>query len=209
MHVTSHVESDAYQGLLREKGGSGFPYLVVMDVDGAVLEDEVGRSLNGLRKAIDVSQAFLDLRQRAGAADASMSVRVDYFLESLRRGGVDLTVAKAQMKTLELAPEQRKAADRALTELEFKKIEAAIKGKKDYPIAGAKFAAMKAAGRIPSGRSARPFWLLISFHAEAKKDLALFEDCVKALKPLLRGKKRSLEKLDKRLARLRVQVKGG
>ncbi|MCA8926126.1 MAG: hypothetical protein KDD82_30245 [Planctomycetes bacterium] len=60
-HITTRIAGRKHDGLLSEKGGRGFPYLVVMDAKGDVLSTVQNRSVAGFRAAVETAQAYVDL----------------------------------------------------------------------------------------------------------------------------------------------------
>ena len=70
-HVTSHVGSDPYQGLLQEKGGGGFPYLAFLDDKGEVIAAHDGpRTLEAFRSTAGTVREYRDLLEKAESGDA-------------------------------------------------------------------------------------------------------------------------------------------
>jgi hypothetical protein len=202
LHVTSHVEGRPHPDLLHEKGGDAFPYFAVLDADGTVVARHQGApSVAGFRATVAASTDYLELRDEAAAGDPDAKARL--LIRRLEFGSLSHARAVAERAALtELTDEQAARIDRLLTSLEFVEIRAALRRREDLPKAGAKLAVMKDHGRIPTGRDAVDFWLIISFYAEEQHDAALFREVIDALadNPLVRG--RTKELLQRRLEKI-------
>ena len=204
LHVTSHVEGQPHPDLLREKGGDAFPYFAVLDDQGEVVARHQGApSVAGFRATLAASADYVRLREKAAAGDLDAKARL--LIRRLEFGNLSFARAVAERAALtELTDDQAARIDRLFTSLEFAEIRASLRRREDLPKAGAKLAIMKDGGRIPSGRDAIDFWMIISFYAEEQKDAALFREVVDALggNPLIRGRtearlRQRLEKLER------------
>ncbi|MHC4249184.1 MAG: hypothetical protein ACYS9X_08665 [Planctomycetota bacterium] len=84
-HVTSKVEGDPYPDLFEEKGGPGFPYIVILDRWGRVIaQHQASRTVPEFRKTLEKAKAFqaLEKKSRGGALED----RVDFLVAVIRNG---------------------------------------------------------------------------------------------------------------------------
>lgn len=204
-HVTSHVEADPYQGLLREKGGSGFPYLVWLDADGNVLAKQVGRSVEEFEKTHRTLTDFLRSEAKASAGDKAAGI--DALIAGLQLGRYDAEQARAKLGKLGPVPaDKQKTIDGLLVNLEVDGVIAGVRTKAEAAEAGKSFLAMEKAGRIPSGRSAMGFYSVILETHEAAKDAKAYEATLTVLKRLFEGERnaaRILKRYEDTLERLK------
>ncbi len=206
-HVTSHVESDAYQGLLQEKGGTGFPYLVWMDADGNVLAKQGDRSVDGFAKTYKTLKDFLTLEQKASKGDKAAGV--DALIAGLELGRYDADKAKELLGTLGKVPaDKQKAIDGLLVNLEVDGVIAGVRSKDQAVEAGKGFLEMEKAGRVPTGRSARAFYSVILEVYEADKDAKAYEATLGVLKKLVEGE-RNADRILKRYQDTLEKLKKG
>jgi hypothetical protein len=197
-HVTSRVEGDAYQTLLQEKGGRGFPYLVWMDAEGNVLAKQGDRSVEGFDKTRKTLQAFLPLEAKAAKGDKEAGV--DALIAGIELGRYDADQAKERLGKLGTIPaDKQKAIDGLLVNLEVDGMMAEVGSPLQAVEVGRKFLAMEQAGRVPTGRAARTFYALILEVHAADKDAPAYEAKLEIMTKLLEGD-RNAARLLKRFA---------
>ena len=172
--MTTHVAGEPYPNLLKEKGGTGFPTLLILDEEGNILARQGERTVAAFETTL---KAVLDLRaleQKAKAGDTSGTA--DIVLAKLTLGSIKkLDEAKAALAAAgKLAPEQRKRADGLLLALEMNELATEARKPGSGIDLGARCAEWFTAGKIPSG-DATMFYTSIMTHAERTKDPQLFE----------------------------------
>ncbi|NUN52670.1 MAG: hypothetical protein HUU06_07780 [Planctomycetaceae bacterium] len=186
-HITTRIEGKKDDDLLGRKGGGGFPYIVALDAEGRVTATlEGGRDVAGFTEMMKKGAEYAAKKAKA---DLPAAEALELFLFDVEVGNLDLAGAReAAAKMKDLSDDQRKRVAGALLD---KEIGAVLEGiRKGTPeekqAAGKAFAEMWKAGAEPDpdGRSFQPYYILMLDHAEATKDVALFE---KAL-GVVRGK---------------------
>ena len=204
-HVTSKVDDEKYPKLLSEKGGTGFPFLAWLDADGNVVAKQGDRSVAGFQKTLASCQSFLALEKKA--KDGDKSVAADLLMARIDMGQVNFDQAKEQMAALgKLDAGKQKQFEGLLLGLEVDSMMASVRAQPQAVEVGKKFAAMQAAGRIPTGKSARTFYSMIMTAMEADKDAKGFEKALDAFKKLTADEpnaKRIHDQFDQRLAKLK------
>lgn len=211
-HITSRIPGEKYGDLLSQKGGRGFPHLVIMDAEGDVLATHEGpRTVEGFQATAKAAQHYLDLK---GLASPTPAQQVELLLAELQLGKVGLEAARQRKEGLEgLTPEQSTQIDQALTDLEIRDVlekaqpssqEEANRLKAEL---GARFQAMFKEGRRPAGDQAtQAFYGLILDHAEQEKDAATFAEALGILRERYGkqpGTERFFKAQEERLAKLR------
>jgi hypothetical protein len=183
-HITTQVETDKHQDLLEKKGGQGFPHIVFMDSDGTVLATHEGaRDADAFAKSGAKAKDFIALRDKAATGDAA--AKIDFLAAQMELGQVGEEEADKRLKELgKLTPEQQKKFAALKSGAAVKAILAGVSDEKSAAEAGRKFLAMKKAGRPePLGESEiQPYWILMMQVAEKDKDVATYEEALKALK---------------------------
>jgi hypothetical protein len=174
-NVMSRVEGHKDQDLLQKKGGRGFPHLVFMDAEGAVVQ-QIGswRDVEGFAQ----TAWALDAVAGAESADAAMAKLV---LEK-----ANLADTRAALSTATLTEAQQ--ARWALLEAHFEVAEVLQQVQKrtlSAGDAGAKFVPWIGTPKEPkAGQDRMVFWQLVMAHADAQKDAVLFERCMGVLREL-------------------------
>lgn len=190
-HVTTKVTTDPYQGLLREKGGTGFPYLVFLDADGNVTAKQGDRTVAGFQTTLAALTAIADLQKKATAGDKVAAA--DLLLAEMALGRLDLTAAKeradkvAALGTLDAERQQQLTS--ALIGLEVEAMLAGARTPEAAAELGKKCLAMLQAGRVPTGRSARTFYLHAMSAAQKVGDVKSYEAALTVMEKLLAGQK--------------------
>ncbi|MCE9582525.1 MAG: hypothetical protein K8T20_08540 [Planctomycetes bacterium] len=179
--MTTHIENEPHDKLLEEKGGGGFPTILILDADGNMIGRHVGeRTVAEFDKRVAKAVAYLAAKKKA--ADGDKSAGIDVAIADLELGTVTAEEAKKKIAALgPPTPEQQAQLDGVLVNAEVTAVMTAAG--KDKIAAGKKFAEMKTAGRIPSGyKETDTFYSRILDYAESEKDAKLFEEALGKLK---------------------------
>lgn len=183
-HVTTQIPTDKHQDLLEKKGGQGFPHLVFMDEEGAVLATHDGdRKPEAFSTTGQKAKAFIDVREKAAKGDPA--AKIDFLIAQLELGQAGDEEAGKRAKELPGAtPEQAKKIEALRVGAAVREILSKIQDHEGEDAAGRKFLAMKKTGRPepPGDGEVQPYWLLMMHAAEKDKDPATYEDGLKALK---------------------------
>lgn len=183
-HITSRIEGRAYDDLLSEKGGRGFPTLMFLEASGESLGEHQGpRTVEGLTKTLGSVQKkakeFATLRSKAEGGDRTAKAKL--LVLELDNGAVslgDATKAVEELGSFSGALKKQIAA--GLAAAEYREVLVEMKGKPDAAVAaGEKFSAMAKADRIPEVARAPKYWPYFLEYAAAEGDLALFDKAQK------------------------------
>jgi hypothetical protein len=182
-HVTSHVEEDKDQDLLRQKGGSAFPYLAFLDAAGNVIAKPKERTVDSFHDAVehDVT-AYFDLVSAAEGGDADAAARL--FEKRVEFGHFsDFEAARAEMARQEaLSPARRARLEQALVAQEFNHILGTVRGEAEAAAGGAKTLPMLEKGRIPKDPGlAFYYWAFLAQHAAETGNADLLGRCIEEL----------------------------
>jgi hypothetical protein len=206
-HVTSQVADDPDQGLLQEKGGEGFPYLVFMRPSGDVLAVQRDRRVVAFAAKQAACERYLELSARAAEGDET--VGVDLLIARIEMGVLTLAEARKAVAALgEIAADRRARIAELLLELEVDETVRQVSTRTQAIDAGRQFRRMWDEGRVPAGRPALVFFHMILEAAYADRDPALYEralgefDKAAASSP---NRERMLASLRKRLDEIRKQ----
>lgn len=207
-HVTTMVEGDKYQELLREKGGRLFPHVVFLDADGKVLANQKDRTVAGFQRALQGIAAYDALLQKVTAGDSSRAAEL--LQTGVEMGRVDFAAAKElAAKFGKLADDEQKKVDAALLNLEVADVMTRVRTQEQAAAAGRTFAKMMGEGRIPTGSAARNFYAVMLTTMEADKDAAGFEKVLAAYKKLIENEPRGPRVIEDLEARLKKLQSGG
>lgn len=186
LHVTSRIEGRRHDNLLEEKGGDAFPCLVFLDAEGRVVGRHEGeRTLKAFDETGRLAASVPDLRKQA---ETDTAAAVELLRAEHRLGVLTAEAARTAAGRLkDLNAEQKRRIDGLLADFEVREIRGALRFgpglEEATKAAAAKFAEMKKAGRIPEGESeVQTFWILLLDDAERRRDVAGFEEALKALK---------------------------
>ena len=208
-HVTSRVDGDRLAALPQDKGSTGLPYVALLDDEGTLVVRFTGRwELPLLTAAAKKAQAFVDLKVKAASDPAA---KADLALARLELEEERLTLDDARKRVDglgELSADQKARATGLLADIEAIAIARTVGRDPQTRIdAGRRMAAMKKAGRVPTGDDpSQSFWVYLMDFAEDAKDAALFAEALEALKARLAdspGLKRFVEEQTKRLEGMR------
>ena len=183
LHVTSRVEGEHHPKLLEEKGGRGFPYLVVLDAKGEVLSQVADRSVDGFRKAVKDAGDFttLSAKEKRSPAEEMKLLRLQHDMHK-----VEDAAARERANAIDVSDAAvKKDRDEFVFGLD---VAAELKGKnmRDAAVRGAvgkTFSEWWAAGKEPTEDGlAQPYFILMLDHAESGRDVALFEKALGRLR---------------------------
>lgn len=209
-HVTSLVDGDPHQGLLREKGGTGFPYLIWMDADGNIAARQRERSVEGFQQTLATLLRVCQLEAEAAAGDRQAAVEA--LISGLRIGRYDFEQAKARREALgEIPLDAATQIETLLVDLEVQTVLARVREREQVLDAGRHFLAMLEQERVPTGRLAASFYsAILEVHAD-RKDAKAYAATLDRLRKLVEGERgaaRMLKRYEDVLARLEEQAKG-
>lgn len=182
-HVTTKVEGDPDQDLLRERRDRGFPILVFMNAKGEVLSEQSDRTVAGLEKSRHALSTLAKLDTPDRAKDKSVAAAI--FIARLELGRFGLRDAKARRRSLDLDEPQTRVYSQEIVNLTVSAHYAEALRDRDYTSLGPKFEAMMKAGQIPTGTYSRNFWSRIMQHAQHERGAKLYEASYREYKKLL------------------------
>jgi len=179
-HVTTKLKGDADQTLLSQKSSRvAFPTLLFMDHNGDVLSKQGERSVAAFRRSVAALDSIKRLEKVAAQGD--VAAKASLFLAKLSLGKFDFKSARVASASLKFDDEQKKAVAAAMTNLEVDHIYADARKEGSFAQLGAKFLAMKKAGRVPTSRYPQlRFWTQIMNLAQNQADAQLYEEAMKA-----------------------------
>lgn len=204
-HVTSQVEGDAHQDLLRQKGGSAFPYLAFLDAAGNVIAKPKDRTVDAFHDAVEQDVAAWFELVEASADDADAAARL--FEKRVEFGHFDdFDAARAEMARYEsLSPARRARLEQALIAQEFNRILGTVRGEAEAAAGGARTLPMFEKGRIPKDQGLAFFyWAFLAQHAAETGNAELLGRCIEELgdhsraRPLLPRLKKAYEGMQKK-----------
>ena len=211
-HVTTGLNSDPDQDLLAAKGGSGWPFVAILDASGQVLAHHKGKHETpqyeqtlAVAKGMAASMAELGRRAKGGdvgAAGQLLELRIEL-------GHVDAEAARFRLAQLDSLPKaERDRLETLITKAEVGSIQIrATSDEKTQIAAGKDFARMVAAGRIPADEDAMFFWYFTAMYAEQSAQAELY---ARALAGLRHHEKRLgaglLDSMEKKLEILRKKL---
>jgi hypothetical protein len=202
-HLTTHIEGDKDQDLLRSLAGRvAFPTVLYLTPEGEVLHKHSGdRTVRSFRKEI---HGYYQLHlARKDLAAGKKEARIRILQNQLKLGLLSHEVASKACKALDAElrdahPKRWAAIRQALVHLEAKEVYFGIiqgKTSADREKNRAKRAhEMYAAKRIPKDANAWRFWKLLVLHAEQTGSRTLFQRAVKEFTRLRQGRLTATEK---------------
>lgn len=188
-NITSHVEGDKDQGLLREVGGHAFPHLAFLDADGEVLatvpsteKDRSVARLVELKQKAELARA-LETRYRAG----EKGVAQELLMARYSLHGIKLAYAKELASVITADAKKRAEIDHVLIQIEVQELSDSVHLAVDAPVVGRHFVEMWQQGRIPTGVPARNFFSMIIEAKEADQDAEGFARALDAYREIVKG----------------------
>jgi hypothetical protein len=188
-HVSTHIPTDPDPFLFGEKGGTGFPTLMVLDEKGDILARHCGeRSVPAVRRVLDQARAFADMIRRA-AAGSDLALKRECLTKQLEFGHLDPEVARARVQELgKLPPDQQAWFETTIVARECDLAFLAIRKAPDEPArveAARRLVDMKERGRVPSDGRTIMFWQWVMAWAANARDVKLYEEGLLATRALL------------------------
>jgi hypothetical protein len=182
-HVTTRLKDRPYEGLLKEKGGTGFPTLAILAADGELLARHEGpRTVAGVSATAENAKKIAALRARAGGdakaafdlleaeADAGMVSPGD-MIQRAKAIGARAPELKPRLDDFAFAGEVEELSQQT------KKSPETLKAACDRVLGWA------SENRIPERpRAYDAFWGIVGDRARATKDVKLMQRAVDALK---------------------------
>jgi hypothetical protein len=186
-HVTSGLADDPYQNLLAAKGGSGWPFVAILDATGRVLahhegERETAQFEQTLASATETAASLAELEQLAKGGDVTAAGQL---LElNIDLGHVDAGAARHRLALLDALPKpDRDRLEKRIIKAEVASIQISATSDVNTQIAaGEKFAEMVAAGRIPEDPDAMFFWYFTAMYAERAEQTKLYARALEGLR---------------------------
>jgi len=183
-HITTHIKGEKHGNLLEEKGGEGFPHIVFMDSEGAVLAvHEEDRTAEAFGKTGEKAKSFVALKAKADKGDKA--AKIDFILARMDLGQIKPEEAEKQIKEAgKLSKEQQAKFDGMMVNMSIMETVKGIDSEDAAKAAGKKFYEMQKAGKPgpTSEQAVQPYYILGMNAAEELKDAAVFEKNLKALK---------------------------
>ena|SRR5688572_7326876 len=185
LHVTSRVTGEYLPNLLDEKGGTGFPYVVVMDAKGEVLAQVPWkeRTVDGFRKTLKAAGEYsaLAAKEKRTPAEEMKLLRLQHEMHK-----VEDAAARERAIAIDVTDEAvKKDRDAFVFQID---VAAELKGKnlREAPARlalGKTFSEWWAAGKEPTEDDlAQPYFILMLDFAESGRDVALFEKALGRLR---------------------------
>ncbi len=190
LHITTKVDGYPHQSLSQEKGGIGWPYMIVLDSDGTVIV----RNIEMREQSVATFRAVIDdevptyLALKTAAMQGGGEAVLTFLRKRIDLANISYAEASSERKKLEhLDAKEAASLDQSLVELEVDELFASIKERnaEAYAKAAPIAAKMAEAGRIPEEKArARNFWRLVGMYAKASKDQELAKRASAALKEI-------------------------
>ncbi len=207
-HITSKIEGEKYPGLLKEKGGRGFPTLWFLDAKGEILSGQRDRSVQGFSTSHAALKTLAKLESEGKVNDPIVAKHL--FMARLQLGKFKFEEAKAKAAELKGCSDEEQAnIDACLLSLEIRAMTKRARAEKGKHLAevAQHFLAMQKAGRTPQDKMlAYSFWNTIMSHARKEKDADMFADAIAQLKKAMGDdpkNQRMYDHYDKQLKELR------
>ncbi len=160
-----------------------------MDAAGKTYGAPEGRSVKSFREYMKLVGEYIDLKPKAEKGDAK--AKVEFFIRALQMGDYKtLDEAKKHLATLKnVSQEQKGRIDSIFVGFEVQEILEPFRNNRDrnktqelQAAAGKEFLRMHKANRIPAkDQDFGDFYSAILVHAEAAKDIPVFEEALKLL----------------------------
>lgn len=213
LSVWSNVPNRPNDHLMREKGGRGFPHLVLMDGTGKVLHKFGGwRSAAGLQQT---AQAYDEFTAKSpGIASGEAQPDADFTMSKLVLDKAKYGETVKAMAKFTLTDKQKKRWAVIQPHFEFMDILTQVQGQLMSPgDAGKKFLGWKGTAKEPTGGFKRRVFLqLLMAHAKDAKDVKLFEECTVNMKKFFKKEygdhpqlPRVFQQLDDQLAKFKAE----
>lgn len=206
-HITSQVDGEAHASLLREKGGTEFPYLAFLDADGNVIAKEKQRTVTGFRASAATIARMRELTPKAVTEPAAAA---ELLAAQLQLGAIAFADAKPRAATMpELPPATHQHLAQALVDAEVDQLITQSHGKAATDAASERLLAMLAEQHIPSGDTARLFFSRVLFAAGERRDVAAYRAALSGLKQQIGADRRftkTIEVYEQQLQQMTAQA---
>ena len=206
-HITSHVAGEPHPDLLREKGGTDFPYIAFLDADGNVLAKERQRTAGGFRST---AATIARMRTLAPEAAASNIAAAELLAAQLKLGAITIADAQQRAHSLSEVPAAaRQHLEQALIDAEADALITQSPGKAATDAASERLLGMLADHRIPTGETARLFFTRVLFAAGERHDAAAYRLALAGLKQQIGADRRfvrTIEAYDQHLVQMTAQA---
>ena len=183
-HITTQIEGEKNGDLLEKKGGQGFPYIIYMDAEGAVLAEHQGdRSAEGFAKTGKAVKDYSAAKARVDKGEKGAGI--DLAIAELILGKATATDAEKKIQAAGTpTKEQQAVIDTELLNAKILEEIRTIESDAAADAVGKKYYEMLKSGKpAPTGEQAmQPFYMLAMRAASTAKDAATFEKALEALK---------------------------
>ena len=209
LNIMTKIEGRPYDDMLIDKGFGGFPTLAFMDVDGKVLAQPSGRSVEAFDETLGNLSAWMELKGRVAAGEEGLKYKL--FVTEWDLGMLTWEDVKAKGDALGKLDDKQKAKVAGIRlDAEILALAKSMNTRegRDEAVrkAGGRFHEMMKAGHQPSERAQAAFWNGLMSFAELEQDVKLFAKCVDHFKEMYKDEPRAaryLENLDKKLAEMK------
>lgn len=187
-HITTQVPGDKHQDLLAQKGGNGFPHLVMLEPSGMVVAQLEGdRDVAGFAAMATKGQAkAAEIKKLVdAAAGGDKAAQVALFKVRLEVGSF-ASVADARKEFDALADADKAALEQPLYDFSVRLRLGQLTSQEDALAAGKEFAEAIRAGKSFKGDAgtAQGYWSLAVNYAKSVKDVTVAERCIAAITEL-------------------------
>lgn len=183
-HITSRTPDEPHADLFLQKGGRGYPSIIILDAKGTPLARHPSSELTfeAFRSTHDTVVKWLALKERAEAGDKDVETELLLAELSLNKVPYDEATGRAA-RLRDVTPEQKEELSRLMVNLEFfwKVNSLGATPGNVYK----NLLAMKQIGHIPTGDAGRMFWQRLSRYARDRRDADLYAESLEGMKKIL------------------------
>ncbi len=180
LSVMTRIPDRENDALLRDYGGTGFPYLIYLDGDGNKIGKPTGRDMDAFKAGASAANDLLSLRKKVAKGVPGLECRL--LLLELQMGAANFEDAKGRREALK---KPRKGAkewkvqvgeiDALLLDLEIDTlIRTTRRDKEAWPDTEILLYEMANEGKFPS-KFNRSFWSAVLNVSKKRKDSAMFQ----------------------------------
>lgn len=190
---------------MQEKGGPGFPYLVVMDAEGEVIAPPDSRTVESFTKVVSAATGYGVLKNRYESGDKQAAA--GYLEAGLDLGILPAETARKIFAGLEgLKADEIAELNNKIAAVEFGIVLESVNSSESAVAAGETFLEMLASGFVPEGMQATNLWAMVSYYAEAQEDAELLARAINEFKQAAsssRYRNTNLERMESALENLK------
>ena len=176
----SRIPDRKNDALLRDYGGTGFPYLIYMDADGNKIGKPTSRDMDAFKAGASAANDLLNLRNKVAKGVPGLEAAL--LLAELQMDAVKFEDATDRRKALKKPrkgakkwADQIQEIDALLLDLEINTlISSTRRDKEAWPKTEALLYEMASEGKFPS-KFNRSFWSAVLTASKARKDSAMFQ----------------------------------